>query len=52
VLAAFRQPTFVQYCQTAGLDVQPLGSAAFRVFVESEATRYARLVREFGFVPA
>jgi len=52
VLAAFKQPSFVQYCQTAGLDVQPLDSVAFRAFVDSEATRYARLVREFGFVRA
>ena len=52
VLAAFQQPAFVQYCKTAGLDVQPLDSTAFRAFVDSEATRYARLVREFGFVRA
>jgi tripartite-type tricarboxylate transporter receptor subunit TctC len=50
VLAAFRQDSFVTYCRTAGLDVQPLGSADFRRFVDEEATRYARLVREFGFV--
>ncbi len=50
VLAAFQQPAFLTYCRTAGLDVQPLPSAAFREFVQSETTRYARLVREFGFV--
>lgn len=52
ILAAFAQPPFVKYCQTAGLDVQPLGSRDFRTFVDAEATRYARLVREFGFVRA
>ena len=50
VLAAFQQDTFVTYCRTAGLDVQPLGAADFRRFVDEETTRYARLVREFGFV--
>lgn len=52
ILAAFQQPAFLTYCRTAGLDVQPLDAAAFRVFVDQEATRYARLVREFGFVRA
>jgi tripartite-type tricarboxylate transporter receptor subunit TctC len=52
VLASFEQPSFVQYCQTAGLDVQPLDSVAFRAFVDGEATRYASLLREFGFVHA
>jgi len=52
ILAAFQQPAFLAYCQTAGLDVQPLPAPAFRAFVEREATRYARLVREFGFVRA
>ncbi len=50
VLQAFTQPAFVTYCQTAGLDVQPMGARAFRAFVDEEARRYARLVREFGFV--
>jgi len=50
ILAAFEQPAFVTYCRTAGLDVQPLGSVDFRAFVDEEATRYARLVREFGLV--
>ncbi len=50
VLAAFQQPAFLKYCETAGLDVQPLPAEAFRAFVASETTRYARLVREFGFV--
>ena len=52
VLAAFDQPAFRTYCSTAGLDVQPLGSRDFRAFVDSEASRYAQLVREFGFVRA
>ncbi len=52
ILAAFQQPPFLTYCRTAGLDVQPMDSAAFRRFVEAETTRYARLVREFGFVTA
>ena len=50
VLAAFQQDTFRTYCRTAGLDVQPLPSAEFRMFVDPESARYARLVREFGFV--
>lgn len=52
ILAAFQQPAFLTYCRTAGLDVQPQASADFRAFVDREATRYARLVREFGFVRA
>ena len=52
ILSAFQQQAFLTYCQTAGLDVQPMGSAEFRAFVEAETTRYARLVREFGFVRA
>ena len=52
VIAAFSEPTFLSYCRTAGLDVQPLDAAAFRAFVADETTRYARLVREFGFVSA
>lgn len=50
ILGAFQQETFVQYCRTAGLDVQPLGAEAFREFAMRETTRYASLVREFGFV--
>ncbi len=50
ILAAFQQEAFRTYCRTAGLDVQPLASADFRVFVDQESARYAQLVREFGFV--
>jgi len=50
VLAAFDLPAFRTYCATAGLDVQPLDSKAFRAFVDQESARYAQLVREFGFV--
>ncbi len=50
VLAAFELPAFRTYCSTAGLDVQPLDATGFRAFVEQESARYARLVREFGFV--
>ncbi len=52
ILAAFQQPAFLTYCKTAGLDVQPLDAAGFRAFVAAETTRYAGLVREFGFVRA
>jgi tripartite-type tricarboxylate transporter receptor subunit TctC len=52
ILASFQQPGFLKYCETAGLDVQPLPAAEFRAFVQAETTRYARLVREFGFVSA
>lgn len=50
ILAAFELAPFRTYCQTAGLDVQPLGSKPFRAFVDQESARYAQLVREFGFV--
>jgi tripartite-type tricarboxylate transporter receptor subunit TctC len=50
VLTAFQQDTFRTYCRTAGLDVQPLPSVAFRTFVDQESARYAQLVREFDFV--
>ena len=50
ILAAFELAPFRTYCRTAGLDVQPLGSAPFRAFVDQESMRYAQLVREFGFV--
>lgn len=50
ILAAFQQPSFLAYCRTAGLDVQPLNAEDFRAFVRTETARYAQLVREFGFV--
>ena len=50
VLGAFQEPSFLAYCRTAGLDVQPMNAVEFRGFVRSETTRYAKLVREFGFV--
>jgi tripartite-type tricarboxylate transporter receptor subunit TctC len=50
ILAAFELAPFRTYCRTAGLDVQPLASKPFRAFVDQESTRYAQLVREFGFV--
>ncbi len=50
ILAAFQLAPFLTYCRTAGLDVQPLPSKEFRAFVDAESTRYAQLVREFGFV--
>jgi tripartite-type tricarboxylate transporter receptor subunit TctC len=52
VLQAFAEPAFQAYCRTAGLDVQPLDATGFRAFVNEETQRYARLVREFGFVSA
>ena len=52
ILEAFKEPAFLAYCRTAGLDVQPLAAAGFRAFVADETQRYARLVREFGFVSA
>ena len=52
ILEAFKEPAFLAYCRTAGLDVQPLDAAGFRAFVADETQRYARLVREFGFVSA
>lgn len=52
VLAAFDGEAFRTYCRTAGLDVQALDATAFRAFMRSESTRFARLVREIGLVQA
>ena len=50
IRTAFEAPEFLAYCRTAGLDVHALDGEAFTAFLESESTRFARLVRDTGLV--
>lgn len=50
ILKAFEGESFRAYCRMSGLDVQVLGPDGFTQFVEAEATRFARIVREEGLV--
>lgn len=50
ILKAFDAPPFREYCRVSGLDVQVLGPDGFTQFVDAEATRFAKIVREEGLV--
>jgi tripartite-type tricarboxylate transporter receptor subunit TctC len=47
---AFQATDFLQYCRTAGLDLHVLDTPTFERFMESESTRFSRIVREEGLV--